>query len=66
MTTGGYWCSGEVPIGEHVDQGLIAMLAFAAGLGLIVAGITWVYPPAGLIVAGLALTGLAIGYSRGA
>lgn len=44
---------------------LLTVLAFASGLALIVAGITWIYPPAGLITAGLIATLTAVGYRRG-
>lgn len=37
-----------------VDKGLIAAAAgFVLGVGLLVAGAFWIYPPAGLICAGV-------------
>ena len=44
---------------------VLTVLAFTAGLGAVIGGIGWIYPPAGLIVGGLGLTGIAVAVRRG-
>lgn len=44
---------------------MFAVLGFAAGLLLLAVGAGLIYLPAGLIVAGLLLVGVAVAYERG-